>query len=69
MVHTWAAIEFSLSLIQCFQHVLSQVFVFANDCVAVPDVHHLLDAEKITQIVKKQDDNIYFLRVIIKSSL
>lgn len=32
-----------MGLFQRFQHSLSQVLVLADDCVSVPDVHHLLD--------------------------
>lgn len=43
VLYTWGAFKFSLCLVHCFQHALCQVFVFANHCIAVPDVHHLLD--------------------------
>ena len=44
ITHTWGAFKFSLRLIQSLQHALGKVFVFADDCIAVPDVHHLLDS-------------------------
>lgn len=40
---TWTSFKVFLGLFQRFQHSLSQVLVLANDCVSVPDVHHLLD--------------------------
>lgn len=43
ILHTWATVKFFLGLIQRLQHSFSQVFVFADHCVTIPDVHHFLD--------------------------
>lgn len=44
---------------QCFQHSFGQVFVFANDCIAIPDVHHLLDNTQIHILYKTKELRIF----------
>lgn len=59
-IRTWTVLQCSLCLFQCFQHGLCQVFVFSNNCVTVPYVHHFLNhTHTHKQTEKKNTFNSY----------